>query len=220
MRPRARRAARRLSGTAADGDAPGCRRAILGAEDARPDGEPQRRVEHRGLAVDAGVDRTVGADLEARDRPLAPGPAPGVRPGRSRTAIPRTPASTRGRVPTRSRARGDSVVRHQQRRASRVLAAVGTRPAQADPVLAVRGEVLGQHRHQRAQLRVAVARPLHGVGVDAERDVVDEYSPVDLARSIRRSPPSTNASRAPTTSSRSTPRSSAKWLRVPAGTHA
>ena len=35
-----------------------------------------------------------------------------------------------------------------------------------------------------------------------------------------RSPPSTNASRAPTTSSRSTPRSSAKWLRVPAGMHA
>ena len=35
-----------------------------------------------------------------------------------------------------------------------------------------------------------------------------------------RSPPSTNASSAPTTSSRSTPRSSAKWLRVPAGMHA
>ena len=39
--------------------------------------------------------------------------------------------------------------------------------------------------------------------------------PFTVARSIVRSKPSLNASREPTTSSRSTPRSSAKWLRVP-----
>src|SRR5271165_7251178 len=39
------------------------------------------------------------------------------------------------------------------------------------------------------------------------------------AMSIWRSTPPVNASRAPATSCRSTPRSSAKWLRVPAGTH-
>src|ERR1700758_4692041 len=37
--------------------------------------------------------------------------------------------------------------------------------------------------------------------------------------SIWRSTPSVNASSAPVTSRRSTPTSSAKWLRVPAGTH-
>jgi hypothetical protein len=39
-------------------------------------------------------------------------------------------------------------------------------------------------------------------------------------RADQRSTPSVNASSAPVTSRRSTPTSSAKWLRVPAGTHA
>ncbi len=43
--------------------------------------------------------------------------------------------------------------------------------------------------------------------------------PFTRARSTRRSWAFANTSSAPTTSSRSTPRSSAKWLRVPAGTH-
>ena len=44
--------------------------------------------------------------------------------------------------------------------------------------------------------------------------------PFTSARSTIRSPPSTNASSAPTGSSRSTPRSSARWLRVPTGMQA
>ena len=44
--------------------------------------------------------------------------------------------------------------------------------------------------------------------------------PLISARSTRRSPPFTSASSAPTTSSRSTPRSSAKWFLVPAGMQA
>ena len=49
--------------------------------------------------------------------------------------------------------------------------------------------------------------------------VLTNTRPLTSARSTVRSPPSTNAPGAPTTSSRSTPRSSAMWLRVPAGTH-
>ena len=43
--------------------------------------------------------------------------------------------------------------------------------------------------------------------------------PPTVARSMVRSYPSVNASSEPTTSSRSTPRSRARWLRVPAGMH-
>ena len=45
-------------------------------------------------------------------------------------------------------------------------------------------------------------------------------APLTSPRSIDRSRPAEKASSAPTTSWRSTPRSRAKWLRVPAGTHA
>ena len=86
--------------------------------------------------------------------------------------------------------------------------------------LGVRPHHLGHGVQQRTDLRLAVAGALDGVGVQPQRHVVDEHAAVDLGEVDAPLPPLTNASSAPTTSSRSTPRSSAKWLRVPAGMHA
>ena len=59
---------------------------------------------------------------------------------------------------------------------------------------------------------------LDDLRVDPERDVVDEDPAVDESEVDPALDASTNASSAPTTSSRSSPRSSARWFRVPAGT--
>ena len=126
----------------------------------------------------------------------------------------------RGRVPEPTRAAEPVAVVGDQHRSPAVVF-VPARPTPAHvEFAAARAEHVRHGVEQGADLGVAVAGALDRLGVKAERDVVDEHPAVDLARSTRRSPPSTNASRAPTTSSRSTPRSSAKWLRVPAGTHA
>ena len=74
------------------------------AQDAGPDAEAQRRVEHERLAVDAGGDGPIGVDLEGRRRPLAPRALqrrpPSPRPlGAPTTVIPSRPSSMRGRVP-------------------------------------------------------------------------------------------------------------------------
>ena len=57
-------------------------------------------------------------------------------------------------------------------------------PARAGPaqveLAAVRAEHVGHGVEQRADLRVAVALALDGLGVEPERDVVDEHAPVDL----------------------------------------
>jgi hypothetical protein len=42
--------------------------------DSGADGETEWVLQHQRLAVDAGSDRAVGADLELRRRPLAPRP--------------------------------------------------------------------------------------------------------------------------------------------------
>ena len=55
----------------------------------------------------------------------------------------------------------------------------GAGPAEVEPG-AVGAEQLGHGVEQGAQLRVAVAAPLDRLGVEAERDVVDEDTPVDL----------------------------------------
>ena len=70
----------------------------------------------------------------------------------------------------------------------------------------------------RLELGVAVGLGLDDLRIDAQRRIVDERAVVH-ARKVesRGSTPSVNASSAPRTSSRSRPRSSAKWFRVPAG---
>ena len=53
-------------------------------------------------------------------------------------------------------------------------------PAQVELLLAVGAEHVGHGVEERAELRVAVLVALHRLGVEAERDVVDEHAPVDL----------------------------------------
>ena len=48
--------------------------------------------------------------------------------------------------------------------------------------LGVRSERFGDGVEQRVQLRLPVSRTLHRVGVQPERDVVDEHPPVDLGQ--------------------------------------
>src|SRR4029079_13427530 len=123
------------------------------------------------------------------------------------------------------------VVRDQDHLRLVVLLAVGTQVAQAER-LGVGAQDVGEHGRSGAQLRIPVLGRLDDPGVDAERGVVDEQRvvhhrqvdavltntrPCTVARSMVRSAASPNASRAPTTSSRSSPRSSAKWFLVPAG---
>ena len=125
----------------------------------------------------------------------------------------------RGRVPSRPRGRAGIGCSRPALQRRHDVRARRPSPAQID----VTGAGADRVRHsvqQGADLGVAVAGPLNSLGVEAERDIVDEDPTVDLGEVHPTLTPSTNASSAPTTSSRSTPRSSAKWLRVPAGTHA
>ena len=92
-------------------------------------------------------------------------------------------------------------------------------PAQVE-ALALGPEHVGQRVEDRPQLRLAVALPLDRLRVEAERDVVDEHAPVDLGQVDAALATVDECVEAPTTSSRSTPRSRAKWFRVPAGMQA
>ena len=109
---------------------------------------------------------------------------------------------------------------HPNRRRRRMGRTVGEGPLQVK--LGTGGAEDDRHGvEQGANLGVTVTLALHRLGVQPHRDVVDEDPAVDLAEiDDVLAAPSTKASRAPTTSSRSTPRSRAKSLRVPAGIHA
>ena len=72
-----------------------------------------------------------------------------------------------------------AVVGDEDRRTGGVLMPSGPGPAQVQP-LALGPEDLGQRVEDGPQLRVAVALALDGLGVEAERDVVDEHAAVDL----------------------------------------
>ena len=74
-----------------------------------------------------------------------------------------------------------AVVRDQDRGSRAVLVPAGPRPAQIEPGR-VGSEHLGHGVEQGPQLRVAVALALDRVGVEPERDVVDEHAPVDLGQ--------------------------------------
>ena len=74
-----------------------------------------------------------------------------------------------------------------------------------------------EHRGGRLPFGVPVLGGLNDLRVEPEGGVVHEDSSVDVREVDRAVEPIGEASRAPTTSSRSIPRSSAKWFRVPAG---
>ena len=61
--------------------------------------EPQRRIDHQRLAVDAGGHRAVRSDFEGRRIPLSQSRTACRPAGASNTARPRRPSSIRGRVP-------------------------------------------------------------------------------------------------------------------------
>ena len=76
-----------------------------------------------------------------------------------------------------------------------------------------------QQLRRRSLLCFSVGIAGHQVGVDAQRDVVHEYLAVDLSQVDDRFVcGSEGIQRLPTGSSRSIPKSRARWLRVPAGT--
>jgi hypothetical protein len=110
------------------------------------------------------------------------------------------------------------VIGHEDQVCRSVRLAAGPGVAQVD-LGRVRAEQVRQDRGCCLQLRIPVIGRLDDLGIEPEGGIVDECPPLTAARSIRRSTPSANASTAPTTSLRSSPRSSAKWCRVPAGTH-
>ena len=154
-------------------------------KDPRPDTELQRRIEHQCLAVDAGGHGAVGVDLERRCRPFAPRALQHP----AALAAPRGRAddgdAEQGVVDPRSRARTDrstqpvAIVRDEYRPPGMVRLPARAGPAQV-VVAAVRAEHVRHGVEQGAQLRVAVALALDGFGVEPERDVVHEHSPVDL----------------------------------------
>ena len=73
------------------------------------------------------------------------------------------------------------VVGHQHGSPPAVLVAARPTPAQIEFV-AGRAEDVGHRVQDGADLRVAIALVLHRLGVEPERDVVDEHPPVDLAQ--------------------------------------
>ena len=171
----------------AEGEAPGCRRAIRTRSTAGTDPEAQRRVEHQRLAVDAG--RRPGRPRpprrpapSIRARAAASGAALAAIGGRAEDGDPE-----QGVVDPRPGARPDraaqpvAVVGHQHGRARVVRVAARAGPAQVE-LAAVRAEDVRHRVEQRAQLRVAVALPLHGLGVQAQRDVVHEHAAVHLGQ--------------------------------------
>ncbi len=190
-----------------------------------PDAKAQRWIQHQRFAVDAGRDRVVGVDFERRCGPLTPGSVhqPTACCAPPRCSHHRDPEQTV--VDPRPRTRADStaeavaVVGDEYRRARMVRIPARVGPAQVE-LTAVRAEHVRHGVEQRAELRVAIAPRWTASAYRPRETLFTNTRPLISARSTLRSPPSTNASRAPTTSSRSTPRSSAKWLRVPAGTQA
>ena len=56
----------------------------------------------------------------------------------------------------------------------------GPFPAQVELLAAVGAEYVGHGVEQRADLRVSVLLMLDGLGIETERDVVDEHTTVDL----------------------------------------
>ncbi len=121
----------------------------------------------------------------ARSRQLAPTGSAGCGApvGGWKSTTPRTPRSRRGRVPEPSV--GSQPVRRCWRPGPGLCCAARRRRdrASAAPSASPLGpERVGQRVEQSPQLRPPILLLAHRLGVDAERDVVDEDAPVDLAQ--------------------------------------
>ena len=153
---------------------------------ARADPEAQGRLERHRLAVDSGRNRPVRIDLEFRGGPLAPGLA-AARSGRGRWAAghgdPERPCVDPGARAGADRAAEPVAVVGDQKGAlpDALPLALWPGPGQVQP-LAVRAEGVGHRVQDRPDLRVAVLVALHRLGVEPQRDVVDEDSAVDLGQ--------------------------------------
>ena len=135
------------------------------AQDSGSDGEAKWGLQYQRLAVDAGSDWAVGADLELRGRPLPSRPLRQV----SAPAAPVRGAGDRDAeqavVDPRPGARTDRpaesvpVVGDQDRRAGGVLASSGPGPLQVEPG-AFGPEHVGQCVKDRPDLGLAIALTL------------------------------------------------------------
>ncbi len=123
------------------------------------------------------------ATVTRRDDAVQPRPGPRQGwPGLKSTTTPSRPLSSAGRSPGAPRTlQGVGVVGHQHDSGIRVGDAAVVDEADARQLRA-RTQHLGRGCEQRAALRAAIARMLHGDSVDPERDVVQERAPVDLGK--------------------------------------
>ena len=187
-------------------------------ERSRADGDAKSRRELDRLSVQARRKRLARGDFEGARGPCATGPM--RRSARSVEHYDSKLAAVEERPPSPGRAvQRVGVVGHQDHGGVGVHATEVVHQANAGQ-LGARAQRVGRRLEERARLRVAVARALDGGAVDAQRNVIEERR--GRSRRPGRSRPSSasvNASSAPTSSFGSTPRSRAKWLRVPAGTH-
>jgi hypothetical protein len=143
----------------------------LHAPDAGPDAEAQGRLQLRCFAVDAGGHGMLGFDLESRCRPFPPRslrqPAARAATGwGSHDSDPEEPVvDPRAGAGADRAAQSVAVVRDQDRGSHVVLVPTRTHPSQVQPG-PLGPEHVGHRVEQRPQLRVAVARVLHRVGVE------------------------------------------------------
>jgi hypothetical protein len=183
-----------------------------------PDTEPQRRTEVDRLAVDPRGHRCRGTRFQSRRVPGSPWNMGDVAGGVEDDDPQMAAVECRAGAAGERTVKRVGVVRHEHDGKVPVLAAQVVKETQLRRLRAG-----AQHPsrgfHERTHLGIAVGRAADRIAVDAERDVLRNVRPFTSAMSIWRSTPSVNASSAPVTSRRSTPTSSAKWLRVPAGTH-
>ena len=121
----------------------------------------------------SGADHSLHGRRRNRWRRPPPEPPPAI-------AMPEQPV-----VDPRARARADdgaqpvAVVRDEDHGGAPMHGAVPARPLEIEGV-PVRADDVGNRVEERAQLGAAVALALDGLGVDAERRVVDEDAPVHL----------------------------------------
>ena len=145
----------------------------------RPDSEPQRRTEFHRLAVNSGVDRFRGTDLQTRRAPGSPWRARAVA-GRVDDDDPELPAAERRAGAAGQRAiKRVGVVRHENDDEITVLAPQVVDQAQRRRLRA-RAHHLGRGLQESTHLGVAVGRAANRVSVDPQRGVVEECAAVHL----------------------------------------
>ena len=220
IRASARTLSMKPSGRCAEGEAPGCAGAI---RTRRTPGRIPNRSGGSSRAASPSIPAGTGSSastsnvgaLHSRTAPAAPTTAFAAARGRAGDRDPeQTVVDRRAGAGTDGAPEPVAVVRDEHQLPN-VLVPAGSPSSRSSP--APEGPSAAGPSRQRPELRVAVAGGWTASRRRrARRCSRRRRSPREIDR---RSKPSANASRAPTTSSRSTPRSSAKWFRVPAGTH-